>query len=313
MIFLLGSIGLVYLAASAVTFRAVLLLDLVPISNWATGARFPSEISSLAVAPILALSAWAVDGLVAMAWPRLALSVPSGKNISLSLAWLVMGVPLVLAVRSAYVFGHEWLKTEPVAPDYVTVVPQVKPGTAAWVQGPYADWNFVVYALENGMKITNTNRPWTWRDQALPAPGLLISRDVVDPSTPGYRGQVGFAYLTDQADAPYAYVKIGSQSVPCTASAVGGNIDVQCQTTDAGQLVVNENLWSGWSVARDGFGARLGQGPTLSTEAPAGTHVYRFRYRPWDVAVGLLMTLAGLIWLARLVFMPARPPATAAA
>jgi hypothetical protein len=86
--------------------------------------------------------------------------------------------------------------------------------------------------------------------------------------------------LIDQPKNSYAYVDTGTTQVPCTANAVGGNIDVQCQTQAAGQLVVNENLWSGWVVARDGAGAALGLGPRLTTVAPVGNHVYSFRYHP---------------------------------
>jgi len=40
----------------------------------------------------------------------------------------------------------------------------------------------------------------------------------------------------------------------------------------------------------------------LVVSAPAGSHVYSFRYLPWDVPVGLLITLVGIgfcVWLGR--------------
>jgi hypothetical protein len=61
----------------------------------------------------------------------------------------------------------------------------------------------------------------------------------------------------------------------------------------------------------DGHGVALGPGPHLTTIATAGDHTYRFRYYPWDVVIGLLLTLAGLIWLVRLWWAPPQPPAGA--
>jgi hypothetical protein len=46
----------------------------------------------------------------------------------------------------------------------------------------------------------------------------------------------------------------------------------------------------------------LNAGTWLSVAAPAGTHHYEFRYRPWDVPVGAGLTLIGLalaVWVWR--------------
>jgi hypothetical protein len=43
-------------------------------------------------------------------------------------------------------------------------------------------------------------------------------------------------------------------------------------------------------------------GPWLATFAPAGLHQYEFRYRPWDIWVGLLFTVGGIglaLWMWR--------------
>ena len=61
-----------------------------------------------------------------------------------------------------------------------------------------------------------------------------------------------------------------------------------------------ENYWSGWRVTRDGANAVLDPGEHLATTAPAGTRTYRFRYRPWDVIVGIILALVGAVlavWL----------------
>jgi hypothetical protein len=311
LLFLLASLVLVFCAAAAIPFRLMQFLPIEFLSNWAASIRAASEISSLAVPLVLALAAWGVDYLQHLTWPRLAVSFGPTMQFGVSLGWLVLGVPLLLAVKSAYTFGETWLQTDTISADYQVVIPQIKPQTAEWVEPPLGDYGFVNYALAAGMKLTNTYRPSTWRNQDPPLPSLKVTRDAPDPATPGYRGQIGFAYLIDQPQNAYAYVDTGSAQVPCAATATGGNIDVNCQTSVAGQLVVNENLWSGWSASVDGHGVALGPGPHLTTIAPAGDHAYRFRYYPWDVVIGLLLTLAGLIWLVRLWWAPPQPPAGA--
>jgi len=65
--------------------------------------------------------------------------------------------------------------------------------------------------------------------------------------------------------------------------------------------IVYENQWSGWSATRDGRPSALGPGQWLTTAAPMGLHhYYAFRYRPWDVFLGLGLTLLGLLLAARL-------------
>jgi hypothetical protein len=58
-----------------------------------------------------------------------------------------------------------------------------------------------------------------------------------------------------------------------------------------------ENAWDGWRVERDGSAVALGTGRWLNTQAPGGEHSYTFRYQPWDVPLGLLLSLIGL-WIA---------------
>jgi hypothetical protein len=294
LLFFAAAVGLVYLAASAVTFEALHRLG-GPLADLSSSIRFPSEISSLAVPPLLALAAWGLDRLLQQRWPRLHLTFPSGLALGLSAAWL-LALPLAGAVRSAYDFGKGWLSTYPVPEDYFRLVPPLKPAETAWVEPPFGDWTFTVVALQNGMKVTNTYRPWTWREAAPPPPRLLASRDAIDPSTPGYLGQREYLSLVEYPFTHYAYVEAGATVYPCAATALGGNIDVTCANDVPGRLVVREKWWTGWGVTLDGARARLAPGEWLSLEAPAGRHVYQFRYRPWDVVIGLLITLAGLAW-----------------
>jgi uncharacterized membrane protein YfhO len=77
--------------------------------------------------------------------------------------------------------------------------------------------------------------------------------------------------------------------------------DVTCASDTGGLLVVTENPFSGWKAKIDGKPARLVLHDNwLALNVPAGNHTYQFRYRPWDVPVGMLLTLCGLgliVWL----------------
>ena len=45
---------------------------------------------------------------------------------------------------------------------------------------------------------------------------------------------------------------------------------------------------------RDGERVELKDQSWLQVEAPAGQHDYEFRYLPWDVPLGILLTLVGI-------------------
>jgi len=58
---------------------------------------------------------------------------------------------------------------------------------------------------------------------------------------------------------------------------------------------VRENRSSGWQAWRDGVPAPIqATDAWLPVPAPVGAHRYRFRYQPWDVPLGLLLTLLGV-------------------
>jgi hypothetical protein len=155
-------------------------------------------------------------------------------------------------------------------------------------------------ALEHGVKLTNTSHLWFWKDRMLPLPYLRLTRDQIDSSDPKLKGQIEYLSLLVYPDNYYAYIDTGSHKIPCQATALGGNIDVDCKTDVPGQLVVSEYSWDGWGVKRDGVKVSLDSGTWLTTKAPAGNHHYTFRYRPWDVPLGMTLSLLGIglaIWL----------------
>ena len=69
-------------------------------------------------------------------------------------------------------------------------------------------------------------------------------------------------------------------------------------------MVVYENMYPGWQAWRDGTPVDLLSNDWLVVDAPPGEHVYNFRYRPWDAAVGLILTVLGLSLAAGLTLLP---------
>ena len=49
----------------------------------------------------------------------------------------------------------------------------------------------------------------------------------------------------------------------------------------------------GWKAWQEDSRTELFDGTWLSVAAPAGEHTFHFRYLPWDVFLGLLLSAAG--------------------
>jgi hypothetical protein len=313
--FFLTAIVLAYFAASAVPFQW--LEALVP--RVINGIRNPALIASLATPPILALSAWAVDLLLRLEWPRLDLRLVNGTAtrfaLNFSTMWLVLPLPLLLALRSAYQVNRVWLETGQSAPGVQWVTDSINAllpsDQTQWVQTPWGEHFWLPPAMDAGHKIAHFLRPWWWRQAELPPPFVEAVRDPSFEADPAYHATVDGILLLVRTENRYAVVDTGTAVIPCAATALGGDIDVTCTTTEAGWLVVREHWWMGWRATRDGQRLELAPGAWLSAEAPAGTHLYRFRYRPWDVLLGLLLTLTGLglavYWWRRPIAAPELP------
>jgi hypothetical protein len=165
---------------------------------------------------------------------------------------------------------------------------------AQWAATPYGEHFWAPIASAWGVKLTNLYRPGRWRDRELPLPNVRADRDIPAPGIPLVT--LRDIHVVQQPEHLYAFVYTGAQVMPCQAQAQGGNIDVVCTSDTAGTLVVRENTWTGWKAWRDGERVPLKKGTQwLSIQALAGEHIYSFRYRPWDVWVGLLLTLTGIL------------------
>ena len=68
-------------------------------------------------------------------------------------------------------------------------------------------------------------------------------------------------------------------------------------------------MWPGWKAWVDGEPVSLTGLEWLEVPALAGKHTYLFRYRPWDVLMGGLLSLLGVI-LAVYIWRAAPPPST---
>jgi len=275
--------------------KGLILLMPIPFESLLTQARFPAFMAGLAVPLVLALACWGLDLLLKWKWPKLALHLSAETTLTLSLAWLVV-IPLAASIRTSYLFVKPWLEPAPSPADarYYEIAAEIKPETAQWVEPPYGDFGFWIAALENDLKITNVYHHFSWKDRTPPAPYVRVTRDEADPGTPNFIGELEYLSLFRYTENQYAYVDTGDQEIPCQATALGGNIDVTCDTETAGRLVVKENSWGGWRVTRDGEQAVLAENPWLATDAPSGQHRYAFRYRPWDVPLGSALSLMGL-------------------
>ncbi|MBV6450491.1 MAG: hypothetical protein MHPDNHAH_01215 [Anaerolineales bacterium] len=294
------SIILIYGLSSAVTIRW--LIELIPESEAILSmARFPSLISGMAVPFILALAAWGLELILNLKWPKLTLNFSAGRTLNFNLTWLIV-LLLIWSVRDVYNFVNPWLQVWAIPEDakFYDITSQIKPKGVQWVEPPYGEWGFHIAFLDNDIKVTNAYSLWTWRDRTPPPSFIRVTRDDVDTSDPHYSRRIEYVNVLSFPDNYYAYVEVDGTKIPCEATAAGGNIDVTCQTDAPGQLMVMENSWSGWNVRLDGRRASLIESLWLSTKAPAGEHVYQFRYRPWDMPLGAVLSLLGVglaIWL----------------
>jgi hypothetical protein len=303
--FFLVAVGLVYAASSALTFR--LAQPLLP--DFIDGIRDPSLIAGLAVPLVLALGAWGLDRLLRLNWPQVHLDwrSPDGHSRSSPLlsTWLLCLVPLVASVNDVYAFDQPFLHPVPLPSDAVGPgLRALHTPTTEWVAPPYEEHFWEPAALGSGLKLASVVLPFYWKDRSNPQPYRAISGS--PPAQVSGQAKIQMTrlgsypfYLATDPAAEYAEVVGAGRPVPCRATAFGGNIDVTCTTTAAGRLIVKEHVWDGWTAQIDRRSVALGQGDWLSVAAPAGNHRYTFRYRPWDVPVGVTLTLIGIalcIW-----------------
>lgn len=289
-LFFIISIALVFLTSSGILLR---LLENVN-QNLFAGIRHCSIISALSVPYILALSAWGLDWLIKKTWPQIELKT---RNLDLKLsAKVLLAIPLIWAIVACYTFGRDWISVAPVSADIWQVAEQLKTKYAAWVSFPFGEHFWAIPGLDSGLKIGQGINHWRWKDRDFPPSALEGTRDPVDQTSPAFKTQVFGINIIEHPDVYYAYILSGDQEIPCDAISMGGNIDVTCSSTFPGTLVVSENSFSGWKAKVDGKPTPLVVYKYwLAVKTLPGQHTYQFRYRPWDVPVGIALTIFGII------------------
>jgi hypothetical protein len=280
------AIALIYLAASAITLKglALVLPDLIAT------VRYPALIAGLAVPLILGLAAWGLDRLLRSNWLMRVMTLTVGR-IAVSIG---LGILLIGALRSAYVFGQNWLMTSYAPPAADQVIDMIDRSSPQWIGVPFGEHVWTAIGLSADLKLTNAFRPWNWKDRAMPPAFFEVAYKPTATSVANRFGTTEGIEVISHPDHAYAQIDTGALHVPCQASARGGDIDVDCNSDADGTLIVYENSWTGWLANRDDAPIELGAGQWLSVAAPLGQHHYEFRYRPWDVPVGLALSTIGL-------------------
>jgi hypothetical protein len=275
------------------------------LTNLLSAGRDPSLMAALAVPPLLGVATLGLDKLTKLPWPTLILSAGRSAAVALRLGWLLPLVALWSLV-TVNTLTRTWRVLYPVPVAFPLSL--VTTPTAQWVS--YTDFfGMPALGVEAGLKliINPDETPINWGQGREPPPvHLELLNAAVDPNLPGYVGIFDGLSKAEYPEVQYAAVPVGDQLQACQAHAMAGNIDVVCDTATAGVLTVYENNWIGWSVWRDGARVPLFSGNWLQAEAPAGHHVYQFRYRPWQDALGALVTLAGCLLLGALFWRPFR-------
>jgi hypothetical protein len=274
-------------------------------TTFLASVRNPPLIAGLAVPLILAIAAWGLDRLRVKSLPSITF-YPSSEHAGKPLFTLPLGqgvimLALLWALFSTYTFDRVWMGTTTESPEIGTVLERLRTPTTQWVEPPYGEHYWTPPALLRGLKITTITRPWYWKDRPVPLPYTRSFRNADDPLAPSSSTVEG-VMIGALPQNQYALITGDDQPIPCEARAMGGNIDVTCTSHKPGRLIVQENMWTGWYARRDGTSVPLHEGTVLSVDAPAGTHHYAFRYRPWDVWLGLGLTFVGIalcVWLWR--------------
>ncbi|HWQ45976.1 MAG TPA: hypothetical protein VN376_03865, partial [Longilinea sp.] len=163
---------------------------------------------------------------------------------------------------------------------------------AEWVS-PIAD-SWIPTILENQEKISYTYRPWGWLNQNDPQAYLgLVFNPQNDPIENSVQ-RIGELNLLINPVNEYAVVQTDTDMIVCEGTSTGGIIEINCDNPVPGNLVVLEHYYSGWTAEVNGNRVEFEYSPWLSIDLPPGENHIRFVYRPWDVWIGLILTLLGI-------------------
>jgi hypothetical protein len=283
--FLVSGSAALFLLASALPFRW--LLPFLP--QLATIKHTPL-LAVLAVPGILALSAYGLDAVLRLRLPSFNLRLRRGSTIVLSSTWLTV-VPLASGLYLCFDLSRAWLGTVDATRAY-QIASRWRTPSVEWVQPPWGVHYWLEASLDEGLKVSVAWYPWAWEGRDAPLPRIEATQGAL-PAEATYQWTEESIRTYLHESRHYAYLADGGEAIPCEASGRAGSILVRCPESHGGVLHVEENSWEGWYAWADGDRVELLPAERLSVRALPGEHSYRFRYLPWDAALGLLLTLAG--------------------
>jgi hypothetical protein len=280
----------VFLLASATSLKWI--VSFLPM---VANLRFSSTISGLSVPLVLGFSAYGIEYLTSMEWPRVDVGYQTSK-IGFSIKWLLIIPMIVISLNSVYQFSKASVYTIPQELETIPVLSELKTADSQWVSPPVGDHFFSEPAIAMGLKLSPGNVYWTWAGRQPPEPRIAASRS--GPPSEYFQKLVTPTALEIFKNPGnfYASVITDGSTIPCTAYGTGGLIKVYCNTDADGTLIVKENYFSGWRVKmQDQPAALIVKDNWLAVEAPAGSHDFTFQYLPWDVPFGIVLSVIGWI------------------
>lgn len=289
-LFFIISITQVFLLSSKEFFSIV-----VPIFPLFSAIRWGSIISGLSVPLVIGLAAAGIDHIIhAQWWPIFEFGFKGFQKKSLSLVYVLFILPSIACISTPYQQNRVWLNDYPYELN-LNVINEMKTSSSQWIQHDIQKHLWTKILLENGFKLTNTWRPWFWKDHESPFPYKSFANKFENLDHKDVYAVYDEIEVMIHKNNQYSNVISNEITTPCFSKATGGLITVNCSNTEPGTLVVQENQWDGWTVKIDGTPAELLPGRFLSVLAPSGSHLYEFRYKPWDVRIGMALTFLGII------------------
>jgi len=263
----------------------------------AGGIRHPPQIAGLTIPLILGVSAAGLDKLLNLDWPRLELhfSADNGQRTkTFPTQWIII-IPLIFSLYQGYQFTKYWIGSYKESPEVYLVLEGLKTDTLQWVQPPFGEHFYIEPAVRLGLKTSPGIMTWQWKDRIFPEAYLEASHSGQPDGTSGVNKRINSIIIYSRPEQDYAFVINETNKTPCQAQGTGGNLTVTCDSEHGGHLIVKEYNWSGWKGWMDGLRVNLFGGQWISVEAPSGFHVYTFRYLPWDVPLGLILSALGIL------------------
>ncbi len=297
--FMLAGALMMFMVGSAVVLKWV--ANLIPA---VAGVRHSAQIAGLAVPLILGLSAYGLDRLMKFDWPEFSLAFSKAEvsfKLRFHLQWLLL-IPLFFSLRSGYDFAKFWVSTVELREESELLIDELKTDSLQWVAPPFGEHAYVEPAIRKGLKLSPGIMTWRWKDREFPVPVLRADRKGPPSDLAEFVTEVDGVPIYARDDQPYAAVIKNDRRHLCKAFGTGGSLNVYCDTPFAGSLIVKENTWTGWKAWRDGERVALKGDQWLQVDALVGKHTYQFRYRPWDVPLGLALSFLGMVTCAWLWF-----------